>query len=125
MGIELVKQRLESFGYECVEADNWVLQFIIDKVEAHIKHYCNISEIPECLNSVWCDMVCGEFLKSKKATGNLTSIQVEQIVSKIKDGDTEVQYATGTDSDSYLNSFIEKLTTGYETDLIRHRKLCW
>jgi len=34
---EDVIKRLASFGYEVTEADAWVLKFIIDKTENHIK----------------------------------------------------------------------------------------
>lgn len=125
MDIELVKQRLEGLGYECVEGDDLHIQFLIRKTEQYIKHYCNINEIPDCLTHVWIDIVCGDLLQCKKAMGQLTSVQLEPIVKKIQDGDTTLEYCATTDSEAVFNAFVDKLIDGHETELIRHRKLVW
>ena len=123
--LDEIKSRLESLGYKIVAGDDVAIVFGLNKVEQHIKHFCNISEIPDCLKYVTVDMVCGEFLQSKKAMGQLSSVQIDQIVKKIQDGDTTVEYATTTDPEAVFNSYLNKLTTGYTEDLIAHRKLKW
>lgn len=125
MDIEQIKERLAGLGYTCVDGDDFNIQFLMGKCEQYIKHYCNIIEIPDCLNYVLVDMVAGEFLQVKKATGQLTSIQIEPIVKKIQDGDTTVEYNGSGDSEAIFNTFVDNLINGHETELIRHRKLVW
>lgn len=125
MELEKIKLRLKSLGYEPTEADDFALDFVMKKTEQHIKHFCNISEIPECMEYVFIDMVCGEFLNSKKSTGQLSALQIEPIVKKIQDGDTTVEFSATVDTDAMFNKLIDKLINGYEPDLLRHRKLVW
>ena len=123
--IELVKQRLTSLGYTCTEADAFALQFCIDKVAQHIKHVCNIAEIPVCLEAAQVDMVCGEFLMQKKTMGQLTSIQIDGVVKRLTEGDTTVEYNATTDREATFNAYLEKMIHGHQSDLLAHRKLRW
>lgn len=136
MELEKIKLRLKSLGYEPTEADDFALDFVMKKTEQHIKHFCNISSIPDCLEYVFIDMAAGEFLQTKKSLGQLSIEQVEQItgtaepaIKKIQDGDTTIEYqsvnTTAVDSTTLFNNLMDKLINGYETDLIRHRKLVW
>ncbi|MBO5843528.1 MAG: hypothetical protein J6Q96_01510, partial [Bacteroidales bacterium] len=81
--------------------------------------------VPECLEYVFIDMVAGEFLQSKKSTGQLSALQIEPIVKKIQDGDTTVEFSATADIDTMFNQLTDKLIHGYEQDLLRHRKLVW
>lgn len=123
--IETIKLRLASLGYTCTDDDAFALQFCIDKVEQHIKHFCNISTIPTCLEAVQVDMVCGEFLLAKKTMGQLTSIQIEPIVKRLTEGDTTVEYNATTDREATFCAFLEKMAHGHDSDLLAHRKLRW
>lgn len=123
--IETVKERLTSLGYECVESDDFALQFCIDKVEQHIKHFCNICEVPVCLEHVVIDMACGEFLMQKKTMGQLTSVQIEPIVKRLTEGDTTVEYSTTTDREAMFNAYLDKMIHAHQSDLLAHRKLRW
>lgn len=123
--IENVKQRLKSLGYECVESDDFALDFVIKKAEQHIKHFCNISSVPDCLEYAMIDMVCGDFLMQKKTMGQLTSIQIEGIVKRLTEGDTTVEYNVTTDREATFNAYLDKMVTGHKADLLAHRKLRW
>lgn len=123
--IETIKGRLASLGYTCTDADTFALSFCIDKVAQHIKHFCNISDIPACLDGVQVDMVCGEFLMQKKTMGQLTSIQIEGVVKRLTEGDTTVEYAATTDREATFNAYVDKMAHGHTDDLIAHRKLRW
>lgn len=90
-----------------------------------IKHFCNISEIPECLDSVVMDIVCGKFLRLKKESGTLTKIEFEPIVKRIQDGDTTVEYSASGNADDDFNAFVDRLINGHQADLLAHRKLRW
>lgn len=123
--IETIKERLVSLGYECAESDDFALKFTIEKAEQYIKHFCNISEVPACLEHVLVDMVCGDFLIQKKTMGQLTSIQIEPIVKRLTEGDTTVEYAATTDREATFNAYLDKMVHGHTDDLIAHRKLRW
>lgn len=93
-----VKKRLESFGYIVTDVDAWVLDFIIKKVENHIKNQCNTSTVPEELHEIAVDMVVGEFLLNKKSRGQLEGFDLEAAVKQIHEGDTSVTFAIGDGS---------------------------
>lgn len=95
---EDVVERLKSFGYEVTETDNWMLEFIIQKVENIIKADCNINTIPEGLHEIAVDMVVGEFLLNKKSRGQLEGFDLETAVRQIEEGDTSVTFAVGDGS---------------------------
>jgi len=95
---EDVVERLKSFGYEVTETDNWMLEFIIQKVENSIKADCNINTIPEGLHEIAVDMVVGEFLLNKKSRGQLEGFDLETAVRQIQEGDTSVTFAVGDGS---------------------------
>lgn len=123
--IEKVKARLKALGYECGEADDVSLTFGIQKTEQHIKHVCNINDVPACLEHALIDMVCGDFLITKKTLGQLTSFQIEPIVKRLTEGDTTVEYSSTTDREATFNAYMDKLVNGHTADLIAHRKLRW
>lgn len=122
-----VTQRLASFGYTVVQADDWMLDFIIQKVTNHILNNCNISNIPEGLHQMAVDMVVGEFLMGKKASGQLDESEIlsSEAVSSIKLGDTEVRFAEGESDSQELDGLIGFLMKGYETDLVSYRQMKW
>jgi len=93
-----VKKRLESFGYTVTDADAWVLDFIIQKVENQIKNECNVDAVPDGLHNIAVDMVVGEFLLNKKSRGQLEGFDLEAAVKQIHEGDTSVTFAIGDGS---------------------------
>ena len=127
MEIETIKERLSSMGYECVDTDTFALQYTISDVEQYIKHFCNISEVPACLEMAWIDMVCGKFLMTKKSMGQLTAIQFEPLLRSIRDGDTTVEYNNSYDSDmeTFFKNLMDKLINGHNLELLAHRKIRW
>lgn len=96
--LEDVTKRLESFGYEVTEADDWMIEFLIQKIENSIKADCNINTIPEELHEIAVDMVVGEFLLNKKSRGQLEGFDLEAAVKQIHEGDTSVTFAIGDGS---------------------------
>lgn len=122
-----VTQRLASFGYTVVQADDWMLDFIIQKGTNHILNSCNISEIPEGLHQMAVDMVVGEFLMGKKASGQLdeSEIMSSEAVTTIKLGDTQVNFGEDRTPSQQLDSLIAFLMKGYEADLTSYRCMKW
>lgn len=125
--IDVIKARLREFGYEFVDGDELIVELLEGKSIQYIKHFCNITEIPPCLDYVLMDIICGEFLRLKHITGQLTGAPLEAIVKLIQDGDTRVEYNVGYEADPTLlfNAFVDKLIHGHTGELLRHRRLVW
>lgn len=122
-----VKKRLESFGYLTTDADAWVLDFIIQKVENHIKNQCNTLTVPEALHQIAVDMAVGEFLLGKKSIGQLTGFNFEAAVKSIQEGDTNITFALGSGSmtpEERMNALISFLMHS-ETDFASYRCIKW
>ena len=125
--LEDVTKRLASFGYEVVEADAWMIGFIIQKVENHIKNQCNTSTIPERLHEIAVDMVVGEFLFGKKSIGQLAGFDLDAAIKSIQEGDTNVTFALGEGSktpEGRLDALIGFLKRG-EADFASYRCIKW
>lgn len=122
-----IKRRLASIGYTYAEADGFALALTHDKVVARICHACNISEIPVgCMDAEIIDAICGEFLAGKKATGSLTGIELEAVVKAITEGDTKVEFATGTTGAADIfDAYMQKLATIDPATIVYHRRLVW
>ncbi len=128
--IDTVKQRLSNMGYEFIESDDFILKFLIEKVETVIKNNCNISDIPEDLKPIAVEMVVGYFLKEKKSTAidTLLGIDLTQAVQSIREGDTSITFAIGNGNDTpeqKLNSLINHLINDNEKVLVSYRCLKW
>lgn len=130
--IATVKQRLNSFGYQTVDSDLWLLTYVIEKSENHIKNYCNISEIPNELQQVMVDMAVGFFLFEKKSmtkeNESLLGFDLDLAIKQIQEGDTSVTYAIGdgnTTPEQRLNELINYLIHSNEKDLVSYRTMKW
>lgn len=129
--IEKILQRLMSFGYTPSEKDSWMITFCMQKVENHIKNSCNISEIPDELKEIEIERICGEFLFSKKQTGQLNAengFDVEMAIKQVQAGDTNVTFAVGEGSETLetkLNALISYLMNYGEGDFICYRQIKW
>lgn len=123
--IETIKSRLHSLGYEADNNDIFALKFLLKETESHIKNFCNIKVLPVELEQMVVNKVSGNFLAQKKASGQLTSGQMEAVVKKIQDGDTTVEMARSVDSETIFSNYINDLTHGHDDCLIKYRKLCW
>ncbi len=126
--LEDVTARLASFGYEVTAGDNWGLDFIIQKVENHIKNDCNVDAVPEGLHNIAVDMVVGEFLLSKKSTGQLTGFNLDAAIKQIQEGDTSVTFAIGegdSTPEKRLDVLISYLMNYGKDDFASYRCFKW
>jgi len=119
-----IVKRLALLGYLVLDADKWLVEHLISTVSTTIKNECNIDEIPPGLRYVAIDMVVGEFLRIKKASGGLEGFDVEHAVSAIKQGDTSLSFALGNDVIT-LDSLITVLIEGHRSQLARFRRILW
>lgn len=125
--VDTVKERLKSFGYEVKESDEFSLTFCVDKVRNTIKNDTNQSEVPEGLEHIAVDRVCGEFLFTKKQTGqlNIGELDLAGAVTSIKEGDTQINFDAGSSDESRFNQLVNYLMNQGEGDLICFRKIRW
>ena len=122
--LEDVTARLTSFGYTVTEADAWLLNFIITKVEDHIKSECNVDAVPDGLHNI----AVGEFLLGKKSTGQLTGIDISAVEKSIQEGDTNVTYAIGNGDktpEQRLDELILYLMNYGKDDFASYRCFKW
>lgn len=121
-----IKERLVSLGYSATDSDDTAVKFLINKVEQHIMHWCNIDEIPECLKYVVIERVCGEFLLDKASFNQLDETMVQTLVKSTKEGDTQVDFQVGATTPlDILRSQCKNMIGFGSSDLIAHRRLPW
>lgn len=126
--LEVVTERLASFGYDVTENDSWMLEFIIQKVGYSIKADCNIDSIPDGLHEIAVDMVVGEFLLNKKSKGQLEGFELDTAVKQIKEGDTSVTFAIGegdSTPEKRLDNLIQFLMTYGKGKFASYRCVKW
>ena len=123
---EAVLKRLVSFGYTLKEDDSWLICFAIQKVENHIKNSCNTTDVPDGLFNVAVDMVCGEFLFTKKQTGQLeiADLDFDGAFTSIKEGDTQVNFGGSSDEEKF-DQMVNYLLHHGEGDFVCYRKIRW
>ena len=128
---EDIVKRLASLGYTFGELkDGWVIGFLIEKVTNLIKNETNQTEIPEGLYQIAVDMVCGEFLKAKKASGDLGGFVVDLNSAALKQksqGDTSFTFAVDqiNSAEERLEAVIVYLLNYGKPQLLRFRRFLW
>ena len=128
--MELVKQRLMSFGYELKEGDEMLLSFSVQKAESLVKNECNVSEIPEGLFNIAVDMAVGEFLLAKKtfAPDDIAGLNLDMAVERIQQGDSDTVFAVGKGSqtaEQRLDALIQHMLTGGREQFSCYRRIRW
>lgn len=128
--LDMVKERLQSFGYEIQDGDEIILNFSIQKVENTIKNDCNVSSVPVGLVNIAVDMAVGEFLTAKKAFSpdSIAGLDLDFAVKQIQTGDTNTVFATGEGSltaEQRLNNFLNYLLTYGRDQFSCYRKIRW
>ena len=128
--LDMVKERLQSFGYEIQDGDEIILNFSIQKVENTIKNDCNVSSVPDGLVNIAVDMAVGEFLTAKKtfSPDSIAGLDLDFAVKQIQTGDTNTVFATGEGSltaEQRLNNFLNYLLTYGRDQFSCYRKIRW
>lgn len=128
--LDMVKERLQSFGYTVQSEDELILNFCISKVENTIKNDCNVTSIPDGLVNIAVDMAVGEFLTAKKtfSPDSIAGLDLDCAVKQIQVGDTNTVFATGDGSmtaEQRLNAFISYLLTYGKSEFACYRKIRW
>ncbi|PZM65349.1 DNA-packaging protein [Paenibacillus dendritiformis] len=116
----IVKSRLALSD----DAHKGLIGTYIDEIGHRIKHYCNISSVPEALKFVWASMVIDAV--------RVELPNIEEIAesagggNSVKIGDTQVSGGSGSGEVSNTSkSVIDSIVLNYRVDLNRYRKLRW
>lgn len=125
--IENITARLAAVGYTYdASKDSVILSLLWEEVIREICHACNISKVNPCDYAEVERVVTFRLLQTKLKTGTLDGVVMQDIVKKVTEGDTTVEFATGNTSatetlSAYFveNSFISKSL------IASHRKLVW
>lgn len=127
MLLDDIKNRLKMIGYELKKEDAIVINFVIDKVVNSIKTRCNIEEVPNTLDQIIVDRVCGEFLFAKKGAGKLEDFDFAVTEKSIRIGDTTIDFAVNSNlsPEANFDRLLKTLMTAGESDLVSFRKLRW
>lgn len=126
--IEDVYRRLEQLNYSVVPEDQATVAYLIEKISNEIKLDTHSPEVPEALLQMAIDMICGEFLQSKYALGQLTGFDFSGSIKKITEGDTTVEYAYGSGSktpEERFLAYLKILRTPDKSMLAAVRRLRW
>ena len=121
--------RLKQLGYVANEADNERIDFELTKILNYVQNnFTRSPKIPEILDPRIIDRVCCEVLFYKKNSGSLEGFNYDNVIKRIKEGDTTIDYAVGSGEDTPENrfdSFVKRLERGFDKWLTPHRRLRW
>lgn len=126
--IENVIDRLAQLGYTAKDEDTPQIEFELKNTINYVLNYCNITVIPEMLDTRIIDRICSDFLYYKKNSGSLEGFNYDAVIKQIKEGDTSISYAVGQGEDTPENrfdAFVKHLELGFNRWITPHRRLRW
>jgi methionine aminopeptidase len=128
--VDMVKERLQSFGVEVKAADEAALQFCVGKVTSTIRNDINHKEVPEGLEHIATDMAVGEFLQAKKtfSPDDLAGVDFSTPIKQIQMGDTSTTFATGEGTqtaEERLSALITYLLSYGREEFNAYRRIRW
>ena len=123
--VDDIDKRLQSLSYTLQKNDSWAVNFTIQSVFNTIKNNCNTTTIPEGLYNIAVNMVCGEFLATKKVLGQLSDTQMQSVIKSIEEGDTKITYANEKSLNTLFDTLMNNLRAGNASEFIRYRRLKW
>jgi hypothetical protein len=125
---DMVIDRLTQLGYSATADDYDQIDFELRKTIDYTLNYCNITEVPEIVETRLIDKACADFLFYKKNSGSLEGFNYDLVIKSIKEGDTQIQYAVGQGEDTPENrfdTFVRSLERGYDKWITPWRRLRW
>ena len=90
---EAAVARLAMLGYEVTNEDETGLEYLTIKCEADLLENINHSTLPTGLFFTLVDMVAGQFMYDKKASGTLEGFSFAAPAKSITEGDIAVTFA--------------------------------
>ena len=127
---ELVRERIQAFGYEFKKADELLVKMAVRKAENRVRSECGTSDVPEGMLDAAVDMAAGEFLFLKKAIApkDIVGIDLDAAVKRIEVGDTATVFAVGEGSlteEQRLDCFVKHLLASGEKLYSQYRSIRW
>ena len=126
---EAVVARLSMLGYTVTDADKAGLEYLIHKCEVDILTNINHRELPMGLFYTLVDMVDGQFLFNKKASGGLEGFDFDAPAKSITEGDISVTFAGASDgsssAESRFDALLDRLMHPPDSVLAAFRRLRW
>lgn len=125
--IDNITTRLAAVGYTYdASKDSEILSLLWEVATREICHACNISKVNPCDYAEIERVVAFRLLLTKLKFGTLDGIAVEGIVKKVTEGDTTVEYATGsTSAADVLSKYFADNSVISKNLIASHRKLVW
>lgn len=128
--INLVRERLEAFGYEFGKRDEGILKAAVRKAENNVRCRCGVCYLPEELLDAAVDMAAGEFLFIKKASApeDIKCVKLDAAVKRLDMGDTSVAFAVGEGcltEEQRLDAFIDYLLNSGKELFPCFRRIRW
>lgn len=124
-----VIKKLATLGYDTLdEMDYIIIDYAVRNTEMCIKNFCNIGKIPDELEHVVINTVCGDFLYQKYCLGLLPgSFDFELACESLKEGDVQINFNTDSNStnEQRFVALVNELKTIDYNCLLRYRKLVW
>lgn len=117
---------LAALGIAVAE-DDPLLYAVVSNTEFRVWNETNAISMTEDLESIVVYLAVGEYLKCKKVCGQLTGIVLTPEVKRLKEGDTEIQYAIGEGSltpEQRLDQMIDWFQKR-SRELYKFRRLVW
>ena len=122
---EQVTALLAAFGF-AVPPDNPLIAFLIASVTDRIQNLTHLPAIPDGLTKATVRIVAGEYLKLKKASGDLDGFDYSAAVKAIQEGDTSVTFADGNKTpEERFDELLAWLTAIPNADVYKYRRLVW
>ena len=126
---ENIVKRLADFGYTASNNDKHTIEFLIDKWSDYVLDFCNLTKLPNGVESKLIDKICGEFLFYKKNSGQLgENFDFEAPAKIIKEGDTSITMSYGEGGKTPEQRFDNMLTTlmnSFDKNLVKYRRVAW
>lgn len=108
--------------------DDPLLDVIVSNTEYRVLNETNtVLPMAEGLESIAVYLAVGEYLKCKKVSGQLGGIALTPDVKRLKEGDTDIQYAIGEGSltpEQRLDRLIDWFQNR-SRELYKFRRLVW
>lgn len=125
--IENITARLAAVGYTYnARQDGVILSLLWNEVILEICHACNISNVDTCDYAEVERVVTFRLLQTKLKTGTLDGVVMQDIVKKVTEGDTTVEFATGnTSATETLSAYFVQNSEISKNLIASHRKLVW
>lgn len=118
---------LSALGVAGAESDPFVT-LALSCGEWRVKNLTNRAEVPDGLEGVTAGIAVGEYLKLKRAAGQLELAGLDlsaAALRSLQEGDTAVSFSEDDTPAGRLDALIDHLFTARLNEVYRYRRLVW